>query len=465
MSARILVVDDTPANVRLLEAKLTAEYFSVVTATSGKEALSLIAQNLPDVLLLDVMMPDMDGYEVCRILREDSKTRYLPIIMITALGDPVDKMRGLNAGADDFLTKPISDLALFARIRSLVRYKSTMDEWRIRQDTAGIFLAGEIEDNLESQNVESHTEANLLVVAPIAGTEEMIARALDQDKHRIEIAKNIAEATSMAAAENAQYDLVILDIQLQQEDGLRLVSIMRARPQTRQCPILILANATEGVKLLKGLDIGASDYVIKPIDPSELLARVRLQVRRHRFQVRLKENLEKSLSMALTDSLTGLYNRRYATRHLENLLSRAQQTGKPVSILACDIDHFKLVNDTYGHPAGDEVLKKFAEHLSQSVRAVDMVARFGGEEFIILLPDIDGARAVQIAERLCESVAAMPISIEGKGDLHITTSIGVASSCSLLDMDNLLKLADAALYRAKNSGRNKVLADPASLVA
>src|SRR5882724_1458761 len=145
MSARILVVDDIAANVRLLEAKLAAEYFEVVTASSGPEALELIERNAPDIVLLDVMMPEMDGFEVCTKIRANPKTRFLPVVMVTALSEPKDRVRGLEAGADDFLTKPVNDLALFARVRSLVRLKMMMDEWRMREQTSGQFdvLSGE----------------------------------------------------------------------------------------------------------------------------------------------------------------------------------------------------------------------------------------------------------------------------------------------------------------------------------
>ncbi|MBV5323813.1 MAG: diguanylate cyclase, partial [Rhodospirillaceae bacterium] len=219
-------------------------------------------------------------------------------------------------------------------------------------------------------------------------------------------------------------------------------------------------------RLIKGLDIGASDYLMKPIDPNELLARVRIQVRRRRYQDRLRTNYERSLSLALTDSLTGLYNRRYAMRHLDGLMERVKESGKALSVLVCDLDRFKNVNDSYGHAAGDEVLKQFAQRATAAMRNFDMVARTGGEEFVCLLPDTDGPAALKVAERLCRRVADTPMKVEGapNGDLTVTVSIGLAATTKVMLGDDLLKLADAALYRAKQNGRNQVMADPSALL-
>jgi two-component system cell cycle response regulator len=219
-------------------------------------------------------------------------------------------------------------------------------------------------------------------------------------------------------------------------------------------------------RLIKGLDIGASDYLMKPIDPNELLARVRIQIRRRRYQDRLRANFERSLSLALTDALTGLYNRRYALRHLDGLMRRVVSTGKTLGVLVCDLDRFKSVNDGFGHAAGDEVLKQFAQRATACMRNIDMLARMGGEEFVAFLPDTDGQTALRIAERLVKKVAETPMIVDGapNKELTVTVSVGVASTNVEMAGDELIKLADAALYRAKESGRNKAIADPASLL-
>jgi two-component system cell cycle response regulator len=461
MSARILVVDDIAANVRLLEAKLAAEYFEVVTASSGPEALEIINRNAPDIVLLDVMMPEMDGFEVCSRIRANPKTRFLPVVMVTALSDPSDRVRGLEAGADDFLTKPVNDLALFARVRSLVRLKMMMDEWRMREQTSGQFdiLTAEVEPGPEDDR-----NAGILLVESFQPAAQRIVGVLAGDGNKVEVAESLAKGMEIAA--KAPHDLIITNIQVAGEDGLRLCSHLRSQEETRQVPILLIVEDYDMPRLIKGLDIGASDYLMKPIDPNELLARVRIQIRRRRYQDRLRANYERSLSLALTDSLTGLYNRRYAMRHLDGLMRRVAATGKTMGVLVCDLDRFKSVNDSYGHAAGDEVLKQFAQRATACMRNIDMLARMGGEEFVAFLPDTDGPTALRIAERLVRKVADTPMAVDGAPDrqLTVTVSVGVASTSTEIPGEELIKMADAALYRAKEGGRNQAVADPASLL-
>jgi two-component system cell cycle response regulator len=461
MSARILVVDDIAANVRLLEAKLAAEYFEVVTASSGAEALQIIERNVPDIVLLDVMMPEMDGFEVCSRIRSNPKTRFLPVVMVTALSDPSDRVRGLEAGADDFLTKPVNDLALFARVRSLVRLKMMMDEWRMREQTSGQFdiLAAETEPGPEDDK-----NADILLVESFQPAAHRIVGVLAGDGNRVDVVDSLAKG--MEAAANARHDLIITNIQVAGDDGLRLCSHLRSQEETRQVPILLIVEDYDMPRLIKGLDIGASDYLMKPIDPNELLARVRIQIRRRRYQDRLRANYERSLSLALTDSLTGLYNRRYAMRHLDGLMRRVAATGKTMGVLMCDLDRFKSVNDSYGHAAGDEVLKQFGHRATACMRNIDMLARMGGEEFVAFLPDTDGPTALRIAERLVKKVAETPMQVDGapNGQLTVTVSVGVASTSVEMPGEELIKMADAALYRAKEGGRNQAVADPASLL-
>src|SRR5882724_4954891 len=461
MSARILVVDDIAANVRLLEAKLAAEYFEVVTASSGPEALELIERNAPDIVLLDVMMPEMDGFEVCTKIRANAKTRFLPVVMVTALSDPSDRVRGLEAGADDFLTKPVNDLALFARVRSLVRLKMMMDEWRMREQTSGQFdlLSGEADPPPEDDR-----NAEILLVESFQPAAQRIVGVLSGDGNKVEVADSIGKG--MEASAKARHDLIITNIQVAGEDGLRLCSHLRSQEDTRQVPILLIVEDYDMPRLIKGLDIGASDYLMKPIDPNELLARVRIQIRRRRYQDRLRANFERSLSLALTDALTGLYNRRYALRHLDGLMRRVVATGKTLGVLVCDLDRFKSVNDGFGHAAGDEVLKQFALRATACMRNIDMLARMGGEEFVAFLPDTDGQTALRIAERLVRKVAETPMIVDGapNQELTVTVSVGVASTNVEMPGDELIKLADAALYRAKETGRNRAIADPASLL-
>ncbi|HUN49657.1 MAG TPA: PleD family two-component system response regulator [Candidatus Sulfotelmatobacter sp.] len=451
MSARILVVDDILPNVKLLEAKLSAEYFDVMVAHDGFQALDLVQKDHPDLILLDVMMPGMDGFEVCRRLKADPKVTHIPVVMVTALSESADRVHGLEAGADDFLTKPVDDIALFARVRSLVRLKMMMDELRLREQTSNnLAMVDPVGSEIE-QDVRS---ARILVVEDVKAVADRIVAACD-GAYQVTVEPAVGEA--MTLARSGDFDLVITSLNLNGSDGLRFCSQLRAVEETRQIPILILVEEADRKRLAKGLELGVSDYLLRPVDRNELLARVKTQVRRKRYQDRLHANFHRSMAMAVTDALTGLFNRRYMTGHLDTLIARAGPGVRGLSLLVLDIDHFKAVNDTHGHAVGDEVLREFGGRVSRSVRGIDLACRYGGEEFVVVMPETELAVARKVAERLCRHVAEEAFIVKG-GDLAlpITCSVGVAAWRAEESGEALLKRADDALYVAKREGRNRV---------
>jgi two-component system cell cycle response regulator len=452
MTARVLVVDDVELNVKLLEAKLANEYFEVLSAGNGPRALELAEAELPDIILLDVMMPRMDGFEVCQRLKANPLTADIPVVMVTALSDVADRLRGLAVGADDFLTKPVNDIGLFARVRSLVRLKRMMEELRLREEVCGRFAGSE-----STQNDLGDLGAGGILLAE----EQVFAAARITDTLR-PIARSIVRAETCAAAQQGldeAIELVILSLSLPDGDALRLLSQWRAHENHRELPVLLMADDGELPRLAKGLDLGANDYLIRPVDRNELLARVRIQIRRKRLQERLRNNYQKSLSLALTDELTGLYNRRYVFAHLQELLARMPANALETAVLLFDIDHFKQVNDCHGHPAGDQVLSELAARALRHVRSVDLIGRLGGEEFIIVMPETSLGGAVVVADRLRAAIAHEPFVVRHSGEqLPVTISIGIAAAARGEVLDRVLKRADDALYAAKHAGRNRVVA-------
>ena len=451
MTARILVVDDILPNVKLLEAKLGAEYYDVITATSGEEALEKIEQDRPDLVLLDIMMPGMDGFEVCEKMKRDAGMSHIPVVMITALTDSEDRVRGLQAGADDFLSKPVNDVALMSRVRSLVRLKMTVDEWRARESTASQFGVADEDTNLLEESCE---KGNILIIEDREFEREKFQTVMSEDDHTLYECTTGREAVSKI--NDVVFDLIVISLDLEDEDSLRLISQFKTNQKTRSTPILMTAEPDDMPRIAQGLEMGAHDYIMRPIDNNEFLARIRTQVRRKRFQDHLRSNYEMRLSMALRDELTGLYNRRYLDARLEKFLQEIKISGKKFGLLIFDIDHFKDVNDTHGHGVGDQILKVFSKRLQDQVRSFDLVARMGGEEFVTIHPDIHEEAAKYIAERLRRTVSseAMPCDVEG-GALEITTSIGGALiDDSYETVEDVLKVADDALYKAKSSGRN-----------
>lgn len=454
MTARVLIVDDVFANIRLLEARLTAEYFSVVTAMSGPQALDICERGECDVVLLDVMMPGMDGYEVCRRLKSAPSTAHLPVVMVTALDSPSDRLAGLQAGADDFLTKPINELALLTRVRSLARLKNLTDELRARAvSSSGLGLP----DPLAMAAAEDGQNGRVLLIEDRANAADRMSAALQQH-HTVEIEAHAPEA--MTRLSEVGYDVVVLSLGLTSADPLRLISQIRADNKMRNLPILVLAETPEDPRIHRALDMGVNDYLIRPVDRNELIARVTTQIRKKRYQERLRDNLKASMELAIVDPLTKLHNRRYLQTQLSSLMGDDVARGAAVSLLVLDLDHFKLINDQHGHDVGDDVLRECAERLRQAVRGIDIVARFGGEEFVVAMPDTEPFAAQRVAERIRTSIEKTPFTVSGgQKTVPVTASIGIATtSKAAASGDALFKQADAALYEAKRSGRNCVRA-------
>jgi two-component system cell cycle response regulator len=457
MTARVLVVDDVPANVKLLEARLSAEYFDVTTAYSGAEALALCERAECDIVLLDVMMPDMDGFEVCRRLKSNPATHHIPVVMVTALDQPSDRVRGLEAGADDFLTKPVTDVALVSRVRTLARLKMVTDELRMRALTTK-----EIGIQSPEREAVADTGRNgrILIVDDRQTSYERIVATLSNE-HTVDVETDPNEALFHIAEGN--YDLVIVSLGLKDFDGLRLCSQVRSLERTRNVPILAVAEADNNARLVRGLEIGVNDYLIRPIDKNEMLARVRTQIKKKRYTERLRDNVQMSIEMAITDSLTSLFNRRYMETHFAALVEQAAARGKPIAVLILDIDYFKAVNDSHGHDAGDDVLREFSLRIRKAIRNIDLACRYGGEEFVIVMPETDMAVATMVAERIRRRIATEPFAIQqGTRNLEVTISIGIAAIGAPGDTAAaILKRADQALYRAKRDGRNRVVPDAA----
>jgi two-component system cell cycle response regulator len=377
--------------------------------------------------------------------------------MVTALDQATDRLAGLEAGADDFLTKPGSDLVLIARVRSLVRLKMMTDELRMRAVTSKeIGLANPAREAV----ADTGRGARILIVDDRQTSWERMAHSLSQE-HIIDIETEPRQAVFQVAEK--PFDLAIVSLGLESYDGLRLCSHIRSLERTRNLPLLAIAEADDNTRLMRGLEIGVNDYLIRPVDHNELLARVRTQVKKKRYAERLRDNVQMSIEAAITDALTGLHNRRYMENHLGTLMEQAIMRCRPLSILILDIDFFKAVNDTHGHSAGDEVLEEFARRLKKAVRGIDLACRYGGEEFVVVMPDTDIAMATAVAERLRRRIAAEPFPINRNArTAKVTISIGIAAMRSSEDKPaEIIKRADQALYRAKREGRNRVVADAA----
>lgn len=452
MSARVLVVDDLEANRRLLQAKLTAEYYDVLTAQRGEEAVQRAKRELPDIILMDVMMPGgIDGYEACRRIKAMPETRHIPVVILTTLDDRDNRLRGLQAGAEDFLTKPIDEVQLLARVKSLISLKVVIDELRARE-ASGKKL-GVIGEDLRPDPLDAHrlTAGNVLLVDDSPNQIKRITTALGVE-HRVTL---IGQNETAAGPP----DLVVVSVTAKTFDGFRVIARMRSSEPTRHLPILAIVDPDDRPRAVRALELGAHDIIVRPVDEDEIIARARTLMRRKRYMDALRTRLDQSLELAVTDQLTGLYNRRFLFAQLGPLVQRAQCGGDTVSVMVADLDHFKQINDSWGHDVGDQVLREFAARLASNVRPSDYACRLGGEEFVVIMPNTQGDVGCLAAERLRRNICAAPFTVSASIErLTVTASIGVASSEGPNETaESLLKRGDEALYEAKRSGRNRVV--------
>ena len=404
------------------------------------------------LILSDINMPGMSGLQ----LLENVKKKYMKpppvVMMITAYGDAENHKLAEELGADDFLTKPVNDLALFARIRSLVRLKRAMDEWRAREST---FTQFGLNNTVAPEDADPAL-LQVLLVADEYGPSQRVVDTLSEEGYSVEHSTSTDEATIKAL--DGDFHLILVDDRVGGDDVLRFCSQLRSSGVTRHAPILIMLDEGDIERLAKALDLGVNDYLVRPVNKNELTARAKTQIRRKQFEDNLRHQYEKSLTAAVTDSLTGLYNRRYLETHFEELSRDLRGGGKPISILIMDVDHFKKVNDDYGHAAGDMVLQGLAQRIMGGIRGFDTAIRLGGEEFVVLMPNVESRSAFVAANRLREMIEAQPFEIAEDGQsLTVTISIGVATGVAgEIALNGLLERADQALYTAKNGGRNRV---------
>jgi two-component system, cell cycle response regulator len=449
MTAKILIVDDVAINTRLLTAKLKAEYYQVVTAPDGFLALEKAHSWQPDLILLDIMMPGMDGYECCRKLKSCRDTTHIPVIMLTALSEPHERIRGLEVGADDFLTKPVDYSTLMIRVKSLIRLKRLLDEWRARSDTAIALGIDVLDLNIDTDSIAL---GRVLIVDDNRENAQVIQQCLKCDDIQFPLTEHEIEKF---LTQQGIPDLIIVSLLISGIDPLELISRVRAESRTHQTVILALFDGNvDRSSLLRAFELGASDWLESPIDGNELVVRCRNHIKRKIYQDRLQRHVDTAIEMMAVDPLTNLFNRRYLQKHLNTLYVTGSLRN--MSILMVDIDHFKSINDRFGHAFGDIVIRSISSVLLDNTRAFDTVTRYGGEEFVILLPGTSVVEASVIAERLLVSVRSLEFTVALNRELGVSVSIGVSSATEeTAAPEYLLNEADKALYKAKSTGRNR----------
>lgn len=499
MPGRILIVDDIATNRILLRVRLSAAFYDVVQASTETEAFAMLARHKPDLVLLSARLGNSDTLALCRALtgrgavarrqpriQQDSLVRdslvrdsapaedgqHPPVLILSERMDRSLRLAALNAGAEDVIAFPADDLLLQARLRSLMRVGDAAQETQLHDATSRTLGFAE-------SATAFVTAPRICILSDKPCSSPPWHRHLDNRRTgRISAHDSSTFLRDVSARDKPDLCLIVMH-HPRDLPGLRLLSELRAHPETRHAAVIVILPEHDPQIAADALDLGAEDIMTGDVDPAELVLRVGLQIRRKRLADQLRSTLHNGLRAAVTDPLTGLYNRRYALPHLARLAEQSARSGRRFAVMLADLDHFKAINDRYGHATGDAVLVEVAQRLRANLRAVDLVARIGGEEFLIALPDTNRTEARVAARRLCRIIAQEPFVLPGKAmPIPLTVSIGVAmghkAACGTIKtfpasdrphdaVQHLLQQADEALYGSKACGRNQVtLGKPAA---
>jgi two-component system cell cycle response regulator len=422
-SETILCVDDSRSIRKILKDEFTGAGYNVLLAENGKEGVTLAQKHKPDLITMDVEMPEMIGYEACRVLRRTEITMHIPIIMMTSHDSPLEREKGFEAGAIEYFIKPFKKGYLSSYVSSLF-------------------------DKLKQ--TKTH---NILLVEDSVNVSHIIKYSLGLKGLNVITAKNADIA--LKVLQDTKIHLILCDINMPGMDGFELCRKIKTDSNGMHIPILILTARDSKDDILYGFESGAEDYMVKPFNEDELYARICVHLR----ILSLLEELEKKNrdleKLSITDGLTGLYNRRYINERLEMEIKSADRYNYNFCCLMCDLDHFKEINDNHGHQFGDFVLRNFSNILRKNCRETDLIGRYGGEEFIILARNTDQEQAMKLAEKVRTKIEEYDFN-DGNISTKITVSIGLSSTKGDVNEVALVKNADSALYHAKEKGRNCV---------
>ena len=464
MPKSLLVIAPLPTHRIRLSAVLEAAQYDLITVATMTEAAQLPHCH-PDLVLLS--LHDDQPVKALAELRNAGIEGDIPVFCLDSISTPERRLEALQAGARELMPLVLPDALLLARVRSLIREGDTSREWERRRVTASSFGFAEAQGAFQP--------ASRIVCVTTAGAPlELYDNLRASLPHHLEfLSLEDALRDDNSLAEPDAY-LIPSDCNKNILDDA--IPELRVRSHSRHAPVLVIHRADDLQLATRALNLGASDVVADNSAGDEIAIRIDEMLRFKRLQDSLRKTDEQSYRLAATDPLTGLYNRRYADSYLADLLMRQKDHGHGYVLMLVDLDHFKVINDTHGHGAGDLVLCEVANRLRDNLRAGDLVARYGGEEFLVVLPDTDATEGELTAKRLCQAIGAPGYDLEASSAINVTASIGVSFSADLTQSDMILKTgtfdaiepatsfsidqlfdaADAALYRAKNAGRNRV---------
>lgn len=466
MAGRILIFDSVAAYRIVLRCRLSAACYTVAQADTLDDLVEQSRAAPPEAVLIDMDGDRAAALRTCRQIRETAETALIPVVLFSRVAGTAERLEALRAGAADLLPKPLNDELLLARLRRLIRQRSVLEELGAQDTMRRRF-------GLAEQPVAYLPRDRVAIVAPSTVTGAAWQAALREAAMR-DVRLMTREEALAAATQTAPPDgFVVGALAERPGPALNLLSELRSRTQTRRAAIVLVLDTAadrwraeaepQAEAAAIALDLGADDVVVGGFAAEEVCLRLGVQLRRKRQADDLRRHLEAELELAVRDPLTGLHNRRYAIPRLEQIATEAWRAATPCAVLVLDLDDFKSVNDTHGHAAGDAVLVEVARRLTHGTRSEDLVARIGGEEFLVAMPEADDGAAAAAAERLARVVRATPVSLPCGTRIHVTASIGAAIGG--LDgrpadaVGLLLERADLALYGAKAGGGDRITFD------
>ncbi|MCP4821007.1 MAG: diguanylate cyclase [Shimia sp.] len=467
MTGHILIVDSIAANRCILKAKLSGSFLQVRQAEAAEEAFSMMRSTRPDLVLLCGNLTDLTRDQFCRRFSTTPDLATVPLVVFGTRLERSEKLDALRTGADDALSTPLADAPFLARIRCLLRAHATAEDLRLQETADRI-------PGLAEDSAGFAMPSTAVLTAPagkVAHTWRTRLKPLVPYRMRAQPLADAMRSMSLFAAPDA---FVIAVNANASEESLRFLAEIRARAATRQAAVLIVLDRDDDVARVNALDFGANDVMTGGFDPEEAALRLSAILKRKRLTDRLSRSVKAGLNAAVTDPLTGLYNRRYALPQLASMARHARTAGQEFAVMVADLDHFKRVNDKYGHTAGDVVLAEVARRLRQALKGNELIARIGGEEFLIVMPVADARAASLLAHNLCAIVRRDPVYLRARDiRIPVTISIGVTLGHELAllghqkgqdaDAIDFIDHADKALYDAKACGRDSVtMARPAA---
>ncbi len=460
MLGKILIVDAIATNRIVLKVKLASAFYEVLQAGDQAEAILLAQSEAPDLIICAMSLPDGSAVALFNVLRTEPLTRDIPVIALSEKADHLARVAALEGGVHDVISRPCDDAWLLGRVRSLIRAQNTSAEWRVREETSAALGMAEPRTDFV------HPTRILMVSAESSRVQHWRQQLTPLMRGRIELSRgrDLLQDIQDGGVPDA---IVLISSADPVEKGavLRMISTLRANAQTRHAALMVIQANPDGPLAAQALDLGADDAMMNGFEAAELSVRLKTLVKRKRLDAQLRDTYRSGVKAAVVDPLTGLYNRRYAIPQLTRIAAHAQRNGHPFAVMVADLDHFKRINDIYGHASGDAVLVEVAKRLRTTMRPNDLVARIGGEEFLIVLPATTPEEARDVAIRICNDIGALPFDVPGDTlPIPVTISIGMAIGCAPQDgpqklecsHSDLLDQADKALYAAKTRGRNRV---------